>query len=132
MTAARLLLPLGIALLAACAQQPGKQTAVQVANSSDCPATLRPGQQLIVTLSSNPTTGFRWQTKDAASNVLRVLSPEVYSNPEDVGVVGGAGISTWRFQATEPGSGELLMAYHRPWEPEVAPAELFDCPITVK
>ncbi|MGY4531354.1 inhibitor of cysteine peptidase [Pseudomonas sp. TE3786] len=132
MTAARLLLPVGFALLAACAQQPSKDVAVQVENSGDCPAVLHTGQQLIVTLSSNPTTGFRWQTKDAASSVLRVLSPEVYSNPEDAGIVGGAGISTWRFQASAPGTGELLMAYHRPWEPEVAPAEVFDCAITVK
>jgi inhibitor of cysteine peptidase len=131
MTAARLLLPVGIALLAACAGQPSN-VAVQVDKQSDCPATLHTGQQLIVTLSSNPTTGFRWQTKDAASGVLRSLGPEVYSDPEDAGIVGSAGVSTWRYQATAAGSGKLLMTSQRPWEPEVAPAETFDCAITVK
>ncbi len=131
MTAARLLLPLGIALLAACAQTPSN-VAVQVDKQSDCPAKLHTGQQLIVSLSSNPTTGFRWQSQDAASGVLRSLGPEVYSNPEDAGIVGSAGVSTWRYQATAAGSGKLLMTYQRPWEPEVAPAQTFDCVITVK
>lgn len=132
MTAARLLLPAAIALLAACAQTPTSHVALQVDKQSDCPAKLAVGQQLIITLSSNPTTGFRWQTKDAGSGVLRSLGPEVYSNPEDAGVVGSAGLSTWRYQATAAGSGKVLMTYQRPWEPEVAPAETFDCAITVK
>ncbi len=131
MTAARLLLPLGLSLLAACAQQPSNVT-LQQNQQDDCPLSLRSGQQLTLTLASNPTTGFRWQVKDAAAGVLRSLGPEVYSNPEDAGLVGSAGQSTWRFQAVNPGDGHLLLVYQRPWELEVAPAKTFDCHISVK
>lgn len=130
-TAHRLLLPLGLALLAACAQQPTSLTLHQ-AQQSNCPLTLRLGQQLILTLPSNPTTGFRWVLRDAAPGVLQSLGPEVYSNPEDAGLVGSAGQSTWRFQARQTGAGHLLLTYQRPWETGVAPAKTFDCSLRVK
>ena len=94
--------------------------------------TLDRGQQLILSLPSNPTTGFRWVLRDGASGVLQSLGPEVYSNPEDAGLVGAAGQSTWRFQAREAGEGRLLLTYQRPWETEVAPAQTFDCELRVK
>lgn len=128
-TAHRLLLPLGLALLSACASQPSSQTVQQ---QSQCPLRLHSGQYVILTLPSNPTTGFRWVLRDAASNQLDSLGPEVYSNPEDAGLVGSAGQSTWRFQAKQAGEGHLLLTYQRPWESEVAPAKTFDCSIRVK
>lgn len=130
-TAHRLLLPLGLALLTACAQQPTSLTLHQ-AQQSRCPLTLHGGQQLILTLPSNPTTGFRWVLRDAAPGVLQSLGPEVYSNPEDAGLVGSAGQSTWRFQARQTGAGHLLLTYQRPWEIGVAPAKTFDCSLRVK
>lgn len=128
-TAPRLLLPLGFALLSACVHQPGSLTVHQ---QSQCPLSLRSGQQLILTLPSNPTTGFRWILRDAAVSLLDSLGPEVYSNPEDVGLIGSAGQSTWRFQAKHPGEGHLLLTYQRPWETEVAPAKTFVCRLRVK
>lgn len=125
----RLLLPLGLALLAACAQKP---TSVALQQQGKCPLRLHNGQQLVLTLPSNPTTGFRWVLKDAAAPVLRSLGPEVYSNPEDAGLVGSAGQSTWRFQAASAGEGRLLLLYQRPWENWVAPAKTFDCQVRVK
>ena len=130
-TAHRLLLPLGLALLTACAQKPTSVT-LQQSQQSRCPMTLHGGQQLILTLPSNPTTGFRWVVRDAAPGVLQSLGPEVYSNPEDAGLVGSAGQSTWRFQARQAGEGRLLLTYQRPWETGVAPAKTFDCAVRVK
>lgn len=128
-TAHRLLLPLGLALLSACAHQPGS---LAVHQQSQCPLSLRSGQQVILTLPSNPTTGFRWVLRDGASDLLDSLGPEVYSNPEDAGLIGSAGQSTWRFQARQTGAGHLLLTYQRPWETEVAPAKTFDCPLRVQ
>lgn len=127
----RRLLPFAFTLLAACAQQPTSIT-LQQNQQSKCPLRMHPGQILVLTLPSNPTTGYRWEVKDAAASVLRSLGPEVYSNPEDAGLVGSAGLSTWRFQATQPGDGHLLLVYKRPWEVGVAPAETFDCKVAVK
>ena len=65
-------------------------------------------------------------------SVLQSLGPEVYSNPEDSGLVGAGGLSTWRFTAHEPGEGRLLLTYQQPWEQNVPPAQTFECEIRVK
>jgi inhibitor of cysteine peptidase len=129
MSPTRLLLPLSLALLAACAT-PSKQN-VTVEKQSECPAKLNNGQNLILILPSNPTTGYRWAIQDSAGGVLRALSPEVYSNPEDAGIVGSAGISTWRFQSFATGTGRLRLTYSQPWAPEVPAVKTFDCAISV-
>ncbi|HCS44953.1 MAG TPA: peptidase inhibitor I42 [Pseudomonas sp.] len=129
MSPTRLLFPLALALLAACTTQPAKNVTVE--KQSACPAKLHNGQTLILSLPSNPTTGYRWAIQDSAGGVLRALSPEVYSNPQDAGVVGAAGISTWRFLAFANGTGRLRLTSQQPWAPEVLPVETFDCAISV-
>ncbi|HEX8542530.1 MAG TPA: protease inhibitor I42 family protein [Pseudomonas sp.] len=129
MTPARLLAPLGLCLLAACAQQP--RHIVTLEKQSECPLTLKTGQILLLTLPSTPTTGYRWQIQNPAQGILRSMGPEVYSNPEDKNMVGSAGQSVWRYRAADAGSGHLMMVYQQPWAPEVAPERTFDCVITV-
>lgn len=129
MTPTRLLVPLALAFLAACSTQPKHNITVE--KQSACPAKLHNGQTLILSLPSNPTTGYRWAIQDSAGGVLRALGPEVYSNPEDAGVVGAAGVSTWRFQAFATGNGRLRLTSQQPWAPEVLPVETFDCAISV-
>ncbi|SDN94859.1 protease inhibitor I42 family protein [Pseudomonas jinjuensis] len=127
----RLFLPLATLLLGACASQP--DPVVTLDDDRDCtPLELHQGQALVLTLPSNPTTGYRWEVRDAAGAVLRSLSPEVYSNRGDSGVVGEDGESTWRFRVAEAGEAHLRLAYHRPWEPDAAPARVFDCAIKVR
>ncbi|MHC2147517.1 protease inhibitor I42 family protein [Pseudomonas sp. 210_17 TE3656] len=130
MTVARLLAPLSLALLTACAQQPRQN--VELEKQADCPLQLQTGQNLTLTLPSNPSTGYRWLLQNPAASILRSLGPEVYSHPEDAGIVGSAGQSTWRFQAQAAGEGHLLLVYQQPWAPEVRPVQTFDCTITVK
>ncbi|QKE62694.1 protease inhibitor I42 family protein [Aquipseudomonas campi] len=130
-TAYRLLLPATAILLAACTHQPQTSLSVQEKQLGKCPMELSTGQTLVISLPSNPTTGFRWVVADAAPGVLRSLGPEVYTTPEDAGLVGSAGQSTWRYQAQQSGNGRLLMHYQRPWEVDVAPAKTIDCQIAV-
>ncbi|EPJ89672.1 MULTISPECIES: protease inhibitor I42 family protein [Pseudomonas] len=129
MTPARLIAPLSLCLLAACAQQP--RHIVTLEKQSECPLTLKTGQILMLTLPSTPTTGYRWQIQNPAQGILRSMGPEVYSNPEDKNMVGSAGQSVWRYKASDAGSGHLMMVYQQPWAPEVAPERTFDCVITV-
>ena len=127
----RLLLPLGFALVAGCAQQPTGPVVIQD-QQSDCPLSLSPGQPLVLTLPSNPTTGFRWVMRENGAPVLQLLGPEVYSTPEEAGVVGSAGVSTWRFRAVARGDGRLSLDYRRPWENGVAAEKSFDCRLQVR
>lgn len=128
MTVLRLLLPLSLAMLAACSHRP---SVVELNSEGECPQRLQLGQSLTVTLPSNPTTGYRWKLKDSAAAVLQARSPEVYSTPEQNGMVGTAGSSTWRFQAAASGEGTLLLVYQQPWAPEVVPVQTFECKVIV-
>ncbi|MEN5237361.1 MULTISPECIES: protease inhibitor I42 family protein [Pseudomonas] len=130
MTLPRLLVPLGLALLTACAQQPLRN--VELDAESECPTRLQVGQTMTLTLPSNPSTGYRWLLQNPAPEILRALGPEVYSTPEEAGIVGSGGTSTWRFQAKTAGEGHLILVYQQPWAPEVRPVQTFDCAIRVK
>ncbi|UVK84157.1 protease inhibitor I42 family protein [Pseudomonas sichuanensis] len=130
MTLPRLLVPLSLALLTACAQQP--QRNVELDAESECPTRLQVGQTMTLTLPSNPSTGYRWLLQNPAPEILRALGPEVYSTPEEAGIVGSGGTSTWRFQAKAAGEGHLILVYQQPWAPEVRPVQTFDCAIRVK
>ncbi|WP_313085299.1 protease inhibitor I42 family protein [Pseudomonas sp.] len=124
------LLPIApLLLLAACASAPSGP--VTLSDEADCPVSLQPGQKLIVSLPSNPATGYRWSARDISDDQLKSLGPEVFSSPKN-DLVGGDGISTWRFQADQPGSGRLYLTYQRPWELDREPAGLFDCRIEVE
>ncbi len=129
MSPTRLLVPLALVLLAGCASQSKQNLTVE--KQTACPLKMHNGQNLILTLPSNPTTGYRWAIQDSAGGVLHALGPEVYRNPEDAGVVGAAGVSTWRFQAFAPGNGRLRLTSQQPWAPEVLPVDTFDCAISV-
>ncbi|MBF8672765.1 protease inhibitor I42 family protein [Pseudomonas putida] len=130
MTVPRLLVPLSFALLSACAQKPTQPVALDA--ESECPTRLQVGQTLTLTLPSNPSTGYRWRVEKPAANVLQSLGPEVYSAPEEENVVGSAGVSTWRYQASSPGDGQLVLVYQQPWAADVAPVQTFDCRIVVR
>lgn len=126
------LLILGLPLLTACSQSPTHPSSVALESVKQCPISLEKGQTLNLTLPSNPSTGYRWLVQNPAAGILRSLGPEVYSHPEDAGVVGSAGQSVWRYQAQTAGEGHLLLVYQQPWAPEVRPVQTFDCAITVK
>ncbi|WP_263260758.1 protease inhibitor I42 family protein [Pseudomonas sp. RIT-PI-S] len=121
------------ALLAACASHtPDASIAFNLSKQQQCPIVMANSQLLILTLPSNPTTGYRWLIQNPAQSVLRSLGPEVYTNAEDAGIVGAAGQSVWRYRAQGPGEGRLLMVLQQPWAPEVKPVQTFDCKITVR
>ncbi|MCQ4345873.1 protease inhibitor I42 family protein [Pseudomonas stutzeri] len=128
------LLPLAaVGLLAACAHQRPPGTLTLDAPSRHCtPLELHSGQTLNLRLPSNPSTGLRWELRDAGAPALRLLGPEVYTTPEDAGVVGSAGVSTWRFRAETRGEGRLALDYRRPWENGVAAERSFECRFRVR
>ncbi|TRX75874.1 protease inhibitor I42 family protein [Pseudomonas mangiferae] len=120
-----------LTLLAACASQPSGTLLVQ--QQEDCPLQLARDQVLVLTLPSDPTSGYRWEMREGAANVLHSLGPEVYAaGDDDDGLVGGGGHSTWRFKAAEAGEGHLMLISRRPWETGVAPADMFDCRVEVR
>lgn len=125
----RLLSLVPLLVLAGCAGTPASSVALN--DDATCPLSMQPGQTLILSLPSNPASGYRWTLRDVSTAQLKSLGPEVFGSPQN-DLIGGDGISTWRFEAAESGSGRLYLAYQRPWESDTEPADLFDCRIEVK
>lgn len=127
-----LILPVSLSLLAGCAGQEERLLSVDVQQLTRCPLKLHQGQSLLVTLPSNPTTGYRWTIEQNAGQVLRSLGAEAYQADEDGQLIGNGGQSIWRYRAEHVGQDRLRMSYQRPWETEQAPLEQIDCLIEVR
>lgn len=71
------------------------------------------GDNFIVRLDENPTTGFEWSIE--VSDGLVVLSDE-YIPPQDEGLVGAGNVHVWEIRAVETGTQQVNGIYKRPWE----------------
>lgn len=92
------------------------------------------GQTLVLTLESNPTTGYQWEQVEGQESVLQQMGEAEYK-PSDAGeppLPGAGGWEIFRFRAAGPGQMTLQMIYHRPWEEGVEPLKTFSIQIVVR
>jgi inhibitor of cysteine peptidase len=75
---------------------------------------LRTGQELILTLKSNPSTGYRWMRTDTETAVLVTLGKPAYQPGGRL--LGASGTELWKFRAKRNGVLTLKLEYQRPWE----------------
>jgi inhibitor of cysteine peptidase len=92
--------------------------------------TLQTGQEAVLKLPSNRSTGYSWLLTDSKDSVLTSLGKPTYQVSRSL--PGAGGIETWKFQATKAGNGSLKFEYRRPWEKKVAPAKTVFFYVTVK
>lgn len=94
---------------------------------------LEPGQILIVTLESNPTTGYRWEQIEPQEHLLQQKGDAEYiaSDIGGVPLVGSGGWETFRFKAIRAGQMTLKLIYHRPWEEGVEPLKTFSINVVI-
>ena len=112
-------------LLLACAPA-AKQASVEVPlddftsqNHISREVTVNAGDSFILTLGSNPTTGFTWpdEAQIGDQTVLqqtdhKLVVPESEPPPPP----GTPGKEVWTFKALKKGTAEVSMEYSRPWE----------------
>jgi len=91
---------------------------------------LQKGQTLVITLESNPTTGYRWEVVEIDESILRQIG-EAEFKPESE-ALGAGGTETFRFEATNAGQMALKLVYHRPWEEGEEPLETFSLQVVVR
>jgi inhibitor of cysteine peptidase len=91
---------------------------------------LKTGEQLVIELPSNPTTGFSWMVAD--SGPLTQAGESEYETDAAPDVVGAAGTETFTFNAEEAGSGTLKLEYRRSWETGVAAEDVWSVTVTVE
>jgi inhibitor of cysteine peptidase len=75
------------------------------------------GQEFIIALGSNPTTGYSWQAS-YDETMLELVGGESTYEPEetDKDIVGGGGTEFFRFKALAAGEIEITMTYAQHWE----------------
>jgi inhibitor of cysteine peptidase len=88
------------------------------------------GEQLVVELPSNPTTGFSWTVADGGP--LTQVGEAEYATEAAPDVVGAGGTETFTFDAKKAGSGTLTLEYRRPWETGVEAEDVWSATITVE
>jgi predicted secreted protein len=78
---------------------------------------LRPGEEILVRLKGNPTTGYRWMPHDEGPSVLELSgTPAFKRDAAREGMTGVGGEETWRFAAMDIGVQTLELRYQRSWE----------------
>jgi len=91
------------------------------------------GDLLVITLESNPTTGFGWQLSEPLDEGLLVLIENRYEPGENVGLgmVGTGGSEVWTFKALATGETKISMEYSRPWEGGEKAVQTFEITVTI-
>lgn len=78
------------------------------------------GHLLVITLESNPTTGFRWELSEPVDEGILALIQSEYKPGErakqNPPIPGAGGTEVWTFEALTAGEATVSLAYSRPWE----------------
>ena len=88
----------------------------------------------IVTLCSNPTTGFQWESATIGDGTMleqldrKTVSPDSDPPPPP----GAPGQEVWTFKALKKGETTISMDYSRPWEEGEKAARTFTLTVVVK
>jgi inhibitor of cysteine peptidase len=92
---------------------------------------LKVGEQIVISLTGNPSTGYSWEAIDLDTTMLEQVGDSVFqsNNPD---MIGSDGILTMTFKALQGGTTTLTLVYHRPWETGVDPIDTFTVSVTIK
>ena len=90
----------------------------------------RIGDQLVVVLEGNPTTGYLWEVEAVDESTLQQVGETEFLS--DSNVPGSGGKLTLCFQAMATGQTTLRLVYHRPWEEDVEPLKTFKVNVAVR
>lgn len=91
---------------------------------------LAAGQKLVLSLETNPTTGFDWEVSEIDEAVIKQSGDSEYKSESDL--IGAGGVRTFTFEAVTAGTSTLKLIYHRSWEKDIPPEQEFTVTITVK
>ena len=93
---------------------------------------VKAGDSFTVTLCSNPTTGFQWESAVISDQSVLTETNHQFVGPEDENLVGAGGEDVWTFQALKKGTSTISIAYSRPWEGGEKGVWTFTAVVTVK
>ncbi|MFW2382455.1 MAG: protease inhibitor I42 family protein [Acidimicrobiales bacterium] len=88
------------------------------------------GEQIVIELESNASTGYAWELAQPDSIPMVELRSSVYTAPE-TDLVGAAGIQEFTFDAIEFGAGVVRLEYIRNFDEVIIPDKIVEYIVTV-
>ena len=89
---------------------------IQPVNSSEIDVNL--GEEFVIVLDGNPTTGYQWMTENIDEAFIKFLSSKYEPSSN---TPGSGGRYVWTFRAVSQGKSNITMKYLRPWEKDIEP-----------
>jgi len=90
------------------------------------------GQTKVITLESNPTTGYSWQIdKSYNGKIIKILSHSYKPTENTKNLVGAGGIESWALKGKSAGTSEVVFEYVRPWENGIQPVKTYRATVVV-
>jgi inhibitor of cysteine peptidase len=84
------------------------------------------GDEIVLRLAENATTGYRWHIVRAEGLVEdETQQPGHSAAPDPNPFIGGGGLREFRFRPSVAGSGRLELKYWREWEGDSSVADRF-------
>ncbi|NCC31357.1 MAG: hypothetical protein EOM24_04940 [Chloroflexia bacterium] len=119
--------------LAACAQPQPPPPLPEVQLTEDevgQTVDLAVGQVLVITLPSNPSTGYAWQFIAGDDTIIAQQGESEYV--QGANMPGAGGMETLRFTAQGVGTTMLTIGYKRPFEPDEMPVRSFTIEVVIR
>ena len=88
----------------------------------------RVGDPIVVRLSDNPTTGYRWELEPVAGEQL-LLDDAGYEASSRA--IGSGGVATWTLRAAAAGTSTIRLKRWRPWEGDSSVLDRFAVTVQV-
>lgn len=133
--AGALTIALSVTLVAGCTATPAASPetgTVRVDESADgTTVRLAQGAELVVSLESNPSTGFDWKVVESLPPQLTSMD-DTFEASATPGVVGAGGTRVLTYTAAAPGTGDLDLEYVRSWEKGVPPERALRITVVVE
>jgi len=92
---------------------------------------MQAGEELVISLDSNPTTGYSWQLTEPLSGIMAQQGEVAFTQQGEEGLVGAGGVEVFRFTAEQAGTAIIQLGYLRVWEEGVAPIDTFSVTVEV-
>ncbi len=117
-----------VGLLLATGCTPG---GVKEYTSPNQPIEVNVGEQFMIYLDSNPTTGYKWEASFDQTS-LKLVKSEFKQDTSKPGMVGVGGKEQFVFQGLKAGDTQIKLTYKRPWEQQSADAKVLTFTVNVK
>jgi inhibitor of cysteine peptidase len=85
---------------------------------------------LQIQLDGNPTTGFIWEPENLDISFLEEIGAPVFVSRSNL--MGASGQFTLTFKALRSGTVNLRLIYHRPFEKNVPPQQVFEVTVNIQ